>query len=89
MLDWLTAERFAQCNREAVYEVVSAFLAQPDAANLSEGSFVHDVPPSINTSYEGLDQVYGRMVWDKLYQPLRLALMQQFRMPRHTSIIFG
>lgn len=85
-LDWLTAEKFIKENRWRLAPILSEFLA---ATKLSENSFVSDVPSSIDISYGGLDRVYGRMVWDELYQPLRLALRTKMEMPRHTRIRFG
>lgn len=89
MLDWSTAERFMQTNSSAVTEVISAFLAQPSAAGFSRISLVRNLPSSIDTSYEGLERALGKTVWEKLYQPLRLALGAQFNTPHHTRIIFG
>ena len=89
MLDWLTAEQFMKDNEAFFYKVRDAFLAQTRISSFDGNSLVSDLPPSIDVSYDGLDRSIGRSVWDNLYQPLRRALLIEFRMPRYTGIKFG
>jgi len=89
MLDWLTAERFIRGRKDAFEKVLSAFLAQPNATNFSADSRVQDMPSSVDISYEGLERVLGRVVWDELYQPLRRDVEIMINMPHYTRIIFG
>jgi hypothetical protein len=86
MLDWLTAERFIRGNPHLVEGVLKDFLARPEADGLSRNSLP---PSSIDTSFEGLEQVHGYAVFERLFYPLSRDLKAQIRMPRYTDFRFG
>lgn len=89
LLDWFTAERFVRTHAGGFEEVIAAFLSQPGAEDLEPQTYARQIPSSIDTSFEGLERVCGRAVWDMMFQPLRWELEDQFEKVHYTHIRFG